>query len=972
MPVLLIAGTLIFALLLGAGTLLRLYVDWLWFNSLGYQAVFLTILQSRVALFFAGALLFLAFFLPNVQLARRLAKRFVQRVPLRVLSGRESQLGLGPFADLELPAETPFPERLAGDAVRVAGVILSVPMGLAAAGSWEQVLRAWHGLPFGVADPLFGRDAAFYIFTLPVLRFVQGWLVWAGVLTLVGVLALYALSMWTVDPSWEHTLFLLQTRGRTLRAHAFGLAAALGLLFAWGIWMQTYDLLYARHDLFAGASFTDTFVRLPAQRTLAAVTVLVAAALLATVFRRNYRLLLGAGALWAAALVIGLGVAPGVVQRFQVEPGELGFEQPFLEHNIAFTRRAYGLEGAVERTFPAEEAVRPDELRATPQTVLNIRLWDHRPLKDTYNQIQSIRLYYEFPDIDVDRYTIGGVYRQVMLSARELALDRLQQQAQTWVNQRLQFTHGYGLVMSPVNEISPEGLPNLLLKDVPPSGALRVDRPEIYFGAKTNWYVVVNTGVQEFDYPQGDQNVFSTYQARTGISVGSLWRKLVLAWHLGDPNLFFSGYVKPESQVLIRRQIQERVRTLAPFLKIDRDPYIVAADGKLFWLVDAYTTTPHYPYSRAVSERLTAEPAEVPAPTTGPGAPARRPVVGGRRLAYNYIRNSVKIAIDAYDGSVTFYIADPDDPIVRTYEAIFPSLFQPLSDMPASLRAHVRYPEDLFRVQAELYRTYHMTEPRVFYNREDVWEVAMENFGDRKQQVEPYYVIMRLPGESTEEFLLMLPFTPSSKDNMIGWMAARSDGEHYGKLLVFKFPKDRLVFGPMQIEARVDQQPDISAQISLWNQRGSRVVRGNLLVIPIGNSNLYVEPLYLVSEQGQIPELKRVIVANGNQLFMEPTLEAALARHFGPEVVAAVLPGAAASVAASGAAVAAPPGTAVSVAAPPPASPLALDVTAAALVARKRYESALEAVRGGDWSRFGEELRALETALSDLERAATR
>jgi hypothetical protein len=509
-----------------------------------------------------------------------------------------------------------------------------------------------------------------------------------------------------------------------------------------------------------------------------------------------------------------------------------------------------------------------------------------------------------------------------MLSARELSPQKLAREAQTWVNRRLQYTHGYGVVMSPVNEISEEGMPSLLIKDVPPKGEPKIDRPEIYFGETTTNQVVVKTKEQEFDYPKEDQNVYTTYQGAGGVLIDSYIRKLAFAIHFGDSDLLFTNSLTPESRILYNRQVKERIRRLAPFLLLDDDPYIVVADGKLYWIQDAYTYTNRYPYAQSHRNRI------------------------------NYIRNSVKIVTDAYTGDITFYVIEPSDPMVATYQAIFPTLFAPFDKMPKSLQSHMRYPEGLFRIQTDMYLTYHMDDSRVFYNKEDVWMVPNEVYADKQQPMDPYYVIMKLPNQKSEEYLLMLPFTPPGKDNIISWMAARCDGENYGKLLVYKYPKEKLVYGPMQISARINQDPTISAQFTLWNQAGSRVARGNMMVIPIENSNLYVEPVYLQAERSQLPELKRVIAATGNKIAMEVSLEAALTSLFGSK------PGVASPVVA--------PSTTPGAAAPPATS---ADTANLVKAIRQRYQAAQEAIKTGDWAKYGVELKALEAELARLEQA---
>ena len=926
--VIIIAATV--ALLVGgANSLVRFYVDWLWFGSVGYDSIFRTMLLARSGMFLLGLILFWLLLVPNVLFARRIALRSIERLPLRIPQGETLEELLGS------PVRIQPLVRLTWQAVLLGGLFIGVILGLAAAGRWDTALRFLAASPFDTPAPLFGHDLGFFVFQLPMIRFGAMWLFGALAATAVAVLTIYAVTLYLADPSLVRLRFMLIGRARPARTHALALLAALVLVLAGIIWLQGYEILYSARDQFYGAGYTDFFLRLPAIRVLAGTVVLAAILSLATILRSDYWLPIAGAALAGLVFIVGLVALPAVVQKVRVEPDELIREMPFLANSIRLTRLGFALDRIEEQVFPAQESVLPSEVQASRQTVANVRLWDPRPLRDTYNQIQSIRLYYNFDSVDVDRYELDGQVRQVMLGARELDPSRLPGQAETWVNRHLQFTHGYGAVMSPVNEITPEGLPTLFLKDIPPEGRLPLQQPEIYYGLRTDWYVIVRTGLPEFDYPRGDENVYTTYVGQQGIRIGSLFRRAILAWNFRQLNLLTSQYLQPDSLLLFRREVPARVRRIAPFLRLDRDPYLVVADGRLFWIVDAYTTTDRIPYAQPVVEQVT-----TPDPELVPGDLPPRLARRGR--TFNYIRNSVKVVVDAYDGTTNFYATEPDEPILRTYQRIYPELVRPLADMPASLHAHLRYPEDLFRVQAEVFRTYHMKDPQVFYNREDLWEVATEAFADERVLMAPYYVIMRLPGEPQEEFLLMLPFTPAAKDNMIAWLAARSDGENYGKLVLFKFPKERLIYGPMQIEARIDQNPVISAQLTLWNQGGSRVIRGNLLVIPVGNSTLYVEPVYLQAEQGRLPELKRVVLATGNRLVMEPTLDEALDQLFGAEAVAVLQDGA--------------------------TDPALAGTDAAALIAQARahYAQAQEALRTGQWATFGQELEALGRALGSI------
>jgi hypothetical protein len=706
---------------------------------------------------------------------------------------------------------------------------------------------------------------------------------------------------------------------RPVLAHVGGLLIAILGLFAWGYRLGIWELVFSERGVVFGASYADMHAKLPAQWILLGVVLVLIGIILISLLRRKLRWpLYGIGAWIVAAIIVG-AIFPSAVQRFQVQPNELVKERPYIEYNIQFTREAFALDQVEEQSFPAEKSPSPQDIAQNEATISNVRLWDHRPLKDTYNHIQSIRLYYDFHDVDVDRYTIDGKYRQVMLSARELSAEKLASQAQTWVNRRLQFTHGYGVVLSPVNEISVEGLPVLLIKDIPPVGDFNIEQPQIYFGEKTNDYVIVNTKTQEFDYPMGEKNVYGYYQGEGGVEIGSFIRRLVYAWQFGDFNILISGELTPESRVLYYRNIQERVNHVAPFLKLDSDPYLVVVDGKLFWIQDAYTTTDRYPYSE--------------------------PLAGG----LNYIRNSVKIVIDAYNGSMTFYITDPEDALIQTYHAIFPELFVPAEQMPQSLRVHWRYPEDMFNIQASVYQSYHMRDPRVFYNKEDLWAVPNEFYADKEQPMEPYYIIMRLPDEEKEEFLLMLPFTPVNKNNTIGWLAARCDGENYGKLLAYHFPKERLVYGPSQIENRIQQDTVITEQLALWGRGGSRVIRGNLLMIPLGKSNLYVEPVFLQAQGGGLPELKRVIVVAGEHIAMELTLESSIAAIFGTDL---------------------PPTEPEPPVPGEPEEPVPADIAALIEEAQQHYNRAQQYLNAGNWTGYGEELDALEAVLDRLAELA--
>jgi len=880
-----IAGTLVFLFIIasiGKG----IYTEWLWFDSLGFSSIYTTILTTRLWLFAAGAFVFLALLVSNLFLARRLSP------------ASEDNVSIGQGIVVV--------RRMLDIGILVAALFLSLIFGLVTSGHWETVLRFSNATNFNIIEPLLGRDVAFYIFNLPLYYLAQGWLIWATIIILIFTASIYGLNI-----GFRRDAFTTAIKG-----HLSVLGAVIFFLIGWSYRLKIFDLVYSRRGVIFGAGYTDVNAQWLAWRILIVIAVISGMLLLISVLRRwRHSLIIPIG-LWIVSTIIFGSIFPAIVQRFQVEPSELAREGPYIEHNIRLTRLAFGLDQIEEKDIPVEVAPSAQDIAQNSATMNNIRLWDHRPLKDTYNQIQSIRLYYDFADIDVDRYQIDGGYRQVMLAARELSPEKLPSQAQTWVTRRLQFTHGYGIAMSPTTEVSKQGLPNLWIKDVPPIGKIKIEQPEIYYGEKTNDYVIVNTRVEEFDYPKGDTNIYTKYTGENGIELDSFIRKLAFAWELGDINILISGELTPESKLLYRRNIQQRVQHIAPFLKLDSDPYIVVDNGELFWVQDAYTVSDQFPYSQ--------------------------PTQGG----INYIRNSVKIVTSAYDGSITFYLIDPEDALVNTYAAIFPALFTPIEAMPASLRAHLRYPQDLFQVQFSMYQTYHMQDPRVFYNKEDLWTTPVETYADAEQVMEPYYIIMRLPGEEREEFLLMLPFTPPRKDNMITWLAARSDGDKYGKLIAYNFPKDKLIYGPRQIEARIDQDPTISEQFTLWGQAGSQIIRGNLLVIPIEQSILYVEAIYLQAERGRLPELKRVIVAtSGDRIAMEPTLAQSLN---------AIYPGLPTEE------------PTVTVPAPTPEIPLPTELTELAQLAQEHYAKAQEYLKAGDWTGWGEELKKMEEALSQL------
>ena len=879
--------------------LIGLLAEWPWFSALGYERVFATRLMASFTLGgVAGGVAF-AFLYANL--------RFAQRgiVPNPVVLPASAQT---PAVDV-----TRLVRRLALPTALAFALFLA----LAVATGWMPVLQFLHQTPFGVTDPVFGRDLAYYVFTLPIVTGVLAILTTLVTVSLLACGALYTLRRDVVF--YRRTM----TIEPSARLHLALLIAAMFVLTALRIYfVRLPGTLYSTTGPLFGASFADLHGRLIGLRIAGVAAILGAILVLAGLrSKRLGRTALLAVASYFGVSLLGVVVYPAIVQKFVVAPNELSKETPQLRRHIDATRRAWGLDSVLVRDLSGEARLTERDIQANRPTIDNVRLWDRDPLLQTFGQLQEIRTYYDFVSVDDDRYVVDGRYRQVMLSPRELNSASLP--TRTFINERLTFTHGMGLTLGPVNEVTEEGLPVLFIKDLPPASSvsLAVKRPEIYFGELADNWVFANTGQQEFDYPSGDQNIFGTYKGDGGVVVGGLLRRLVLAAYFRSLKVLLSSDITSASRAMYIRNIRARAHAALPFLIFDADPYMVIdGGGRLRWILDAYTATTRYPYAQPLSNGI------------------------------NYMRNSVKVVIDAYDGSVTAYQADSADPLVRTFVKIFPGIFHPLDSMPADLRAHLRYPEDLFHVQTELYGTYHMAEPDIFYHREDQWQKPVLSIAPERPDPFLRHMVMRLPEEKQAEFILMVPFTPRGKDNLASWMVARNDGTHYGELVVYRFPKQSLVFGPTQIVNRINQDTEIARQIALWDQGGSQVIRGNLLVIPIEESLIYVMPLYLRAQGGRIPELKRVVVAYQNRVVMEETLDAGLAQLFGG-------PGAATRAPVR---VSETPGAAAAVSA------------RAADLARRANESfrrAVEAQRAGDWARYGEELRRLEDVLRQLQAA---
>jgi uncharacterized membrane protein (UPF0182 family) len=876
-------------------------VDWLWFSAIGYLGVFWTTIFAEAAVFFAVFLVTATILWVNGWLASRFAQS--PRIHTDDYEWKDTGIVTLPDVLKLLRHRLPWSFVIAGGAG-----FLALLVAWGEVHNWGVFLRFRYQVPYGANDPLFDKDIGFYLFSLPAYVVIKNWMLLALFLSVLFAGAVY----WVHG----HIEYNAQRRSMSPAAIAHG-SMLLGCFFAvkaWSYGLDRYLLLYGDNGVVVGASYTDIHVELPVLWLLIGLSIVAAFTAWANVRTRTYRLPAAAAVLVFGGSLVLSGLVPALFQRVFVKPSELALERPYIERNIALTQQAYNLRQITPKPFPAEQDLTYRILEANKATIDNIRLWDWQPLMDAYVQLQEIRTYYKFHDVDVDRYWLNASYQSVMLSARELKSSLLPPNAQTWVNRHVLFTHGNGVVMSPVTRKSAEGLPLFYLHDIPPvaTGGPEIHEPRIYYGEETDTYVIVRGSTPEFDYPKGKDNAYAAYNGTGGVPVGGIGRRILFAWYFNDVNLLLSSYITGGSRIMIRRNIQERVRTIAPFLRLDHDPYLVISEGRLFWMQDAYTTSGYFPYAQPV-----------------------------RGFDLNYIRNSVKVVVDAYNGTVEFYLMDSSDPIAATYQRVFPDLFKPFTAMPADLQKHIRYPEDLFLIQAQLYQAYHMEAADVFYNREDLWQFPRQPGGGGTARMVPYYIIMRLPGETQAEFFLMLPMVPSRRDNMIAWLAARCDPPDYGKLIVYEFPKEKLVYGPFQIEALINQNTYISQQLSLWNQMGSRVIRGNLLVIPIESSILYVSPLYLRAEHGQLPELKRVIAAYGDHVVMEETLTGALSALFTEGAVPAA-PGIA-----SGA-------------------PLAGPTADRARQALDHYNRAIEHLKSGDWAGFGTELDAMRGLLEAI------
>lgn len=905
----LVAG-LFFALIL-VPWLASFATDWLWFKEIGFQSVFATSLIWRIGLFVIGGGFAFGYIYGNVRFARGTGTGF----PVLYVNR-----GDGVSVDVS---------RMLTRLFLPAALVLAFLTAVSASASWLVVLKGFNGVPIGTRDPLFGRDISFYLFRLPLISGVLGTLITLTFLSIVAVAVMY----------WMRNDITLPPRRASAKPraarHLGVLVVVLFVLIAVRLWIvATASLLYSTTGPLLGASYTDVHVALPGLY-VSAIAALVAAAWVAAGIVRGKLIwsAISATVFYVVISVLARGVVPAAYQKLVVSANELSRESPYLRNHIDATRKAWGLDHVESRDLSGEVQLSMAEIKANAATVDNIRLWERPLLKQTFSQLQEIRTYYDFVSVDDDRYTIDGRYRQVHVAARELNSESLP--TRTFINERLTFTHGMGLTMAPVNQVTTEGLPVLFIKDLPPAStiSIKLTRPQIYYGELTNDYVFVGTKQKEFDYPAGEANIYTNYAGRGGVQIGSFIRRVLYAFQLGSLKILLSDDIRGNAKILYHRNVMDRATSAMPFLDFDNDPYVTINDaGQLKWILDAYTTSDMYPYAQRTNDGT------------------------------NYMRNSVKVVIDAYDGTVDAYIADPNDPVVQTYAQIFGPIFKPLSEMPADIRRHVRYPGDLFRIQTALHATYHMLEPQTFYHREDQWQIPGGMAKGTSDNPFQRHIIMKLPGEKNPEFIFMTPFTPRGKDNLAAWMVARMDGENYGKLSVYRFPKQSLVYGPKQIANRINQDTEISRQLTLWDQRGSEVIRGELLVIPIEESLIYVQPIYLRAEGGTIPELKRVVVAHENRVVMGETLEEGLDALFGSGAVRQTPTTVQDSVSTLGASQSVVTGGGVA-----PSTVLPSGASGELLrEAQAHYDRAIAAQRAGNWAEYGREIEQLGAAIRAL------
>ncbi len=869
----------------GIKFLIKFLVDYIWFDSLGFLSRYLKVLFTKIKIFFIfGGSFFLIALINNL-----ITRTNVTSKARKIYIGKIYTKEIIKFMVLIL-------------------IAFAIIFGLIATNWWEDFLKFYNFEKFNITDPIFNRDISFYVFQLPIYNFLKIWTRWVLIFLLFWALIIYIISN-SISIS-SKTLFI----PKYIRVHLGFILFLLFLNYGVGFLLKKYELLWNQHSIVKGASYTDVYAHIFAYNVMFFFSILMAITFIYWIFSQSFKTIISGIILFFILLLSLNYIYPFFLQKFVVAPNEIEKEKKFIQYTIKYTRLAYDIEKVKERYFEVKNDLTPEILKSEKEVIKNIRLWDWRPLKMTFKQLQEIRPYYIFSDVDIDRYYINGELRQVMLAAREITHSNLPKEARNWINRYLKYTHGYGIVMIPVSAVNQEGLPEFYIKDIPPVfvPGLEITRPEVYYGETVRDYVIANTKTSEFDYPSGDGNVYTFYKGDGGIKLDSEWKKLLFSIYLGSIKILFTDFITPSSRVMIRRNIIERVKYVAPFLVIDNDPYIVLIKGKLYWIVDAYTFTDKFPYSEKFNDEL------------------------------NYIRNSIKIIIDVYTGKMKLYIINSDDPIANTYRNIFPELFSNLSELDEEFKKHFRYPSDIFMIQADIYRTYHMRAPEVFYNKEDLWNFPTEVYDENEVLMSSYYIINKIEENGKPEFLNIIPFTPSKKNNMIAWLAARCDGDKYGELVVFKFPKRHLIYGPMQIEARIDQHPEISRLISLWGQKGSRVIRGNLLVIPIKNSILYVEPLFLQAEKQELPEIKRIIVAYNDNIAIASSLE---------EALISALEG----------------GTAKSVEISDEFDTIKFSIKELINKALNYYDEGMKSLKQGKWTEYGEMMKKLKEILEQIK-----
>lgn len=894
---------IIFSVVLGFFALIPALINYLpeflWFQDLGYSSIFLTVWGAKFL--FAGVALVISFIFISINLHIALRNRNKvtgDSVYYTVLQNFIDQLPFSSFIKIKDPLKA---------LLFLISLLIAFFLSTTWFLNWEKILLFLNPQIFGQVDPLFSKDLGFYFFSLPVLQLIQTTVASLLAITIIGVGFLYFDRRLI---HFERFNIILQ---KSVKVHVSILLAIFFLILAWASRLNMYELLYSAKGIVYGAGYTDIHADLVGYWVMLVASIIAAVVIMLNIFRKGVLLVIESIVLLIIVSVVFKGFYPSILQQFIVKPNEIIKETPYIKYHIEHTKKAYGLDKVKEITVSVNLDLTYSDLANNKDMLENIRLWDHRPLLQTLAQLQEIRLYYDFNDVDIDRYVIDGKYRQVMLSARELNAEQLPQRARNWINQRLTYTHGYGLVMVPVNKMTEEGLPYFYLHDIPPKSNvdLSLNNPAIYYGESTNEYVLVNTKAKEFDYPQGDNNQYTTYSAKNGLKINGFWKKILFSLKLKELKIMLSNYITPESRLLFDRNIRVRAKKIAPFLFFDADPYIVIANDKLYWIIDAYTASSMYPYAQPFSHSL------------------------------NYIRNSVKVVIDAYTGEINYYISDNTDPLLKAYNSIFPELFKTMDQADVEVKKHFRYPAGLFLIQAKQYSLYHMDDPQIFYNQEDLWVIPNETYEENTQPVEPYYSMLKLQEDKKLTFRLMMPFNPAKKNNLIGWMSANCDYPNYGNLTVYKMPKEKLIYGPMQIESRIDQDTEISKQLTLWGQKGSRVIRGNLLVIPINSSFLYIEPIYLQATQSRFPELKRIVVAFGNKLVMENDFETAIKKLFSLEI-----------------------------AQEKKAISTKTNVDSGTLIqqAKKYYQLSIKSIKSLNWANYGEYTRKLGEIISELEK----